>query len=71
MTTFFVGFEELYEHEIGNAKCDEGWCAHGNEYPKPCKCGGLIHADYGDEDSDEGYWLYEKCDKCGDDFDPV
>jgi hypothetical protein len=61
--TFAVGWEAVYEHRVGDAKCREGWC--GNGYPKPCECGGLIHADFGDEDSDCNYWLYTKCDRCG------
>ena len=60
--TFQVGDLD-YEHEIGNPDCEKGWC--GNGYPKKCDCGGLIHADFGDEDSDCNYWLYTKCDKCG------
>ena len=52
-----------YEHEVGNSSCGTGWC--GSSYPKPCECGGLIHANFGDEDMDCNYWLYTKCDKCG------
>jgi len=58
-----VSGEGLYKHKIGDEDCKEGWC--GNNYPKRCKCGGLIHADFGDEDTDSNYWLYTKCDKCG------
>ncbi|KKT30333.1 MAG: hypothetical protein UW18_C0018G0011 [Microgenomates group bacterium GW2011_GWF1_44_10] len=58
-----VSGEGLCLHEVGNRDCQEGWC--GNFYPKSCECGGLIHADFGDEDSDCNYWLYKKCDKCG------
>ena len=61
--TIDVSGEELYEHIIGNIDCNEGWC--GDSYPKICECGGLIHADFGDEDGDCNYWLYTKCDKCG------
>ncbi len=51
-------------HIRGNEECTEGWC--GNQgYPKRCGCGGLVHADFGDEDFDGDYWLYTKCDKCG------
>jgi hypothetical protein len=63
---FHVSFERLHDHEVGNTDCDEGWC--GNSFPYPCKCGGLIHADFGDENSDGDYWLYKKCDKCGDEY---
>jgi len=62
--TFQIGDID-YKHEIGNAKCECGWCDGGDNYPKKCECGGLIHADFGDEDSDCNYWLYTKCDKCG------
>jgi hypothetical protein len=63
-TSIDVSGEGLYKHIVGNENCTEGWCA-SLEYPKKCKCGGLIHADFGDEDSDCNYWLYTKCDKCG------
>lgn len=57
-----VSGEQIYAHTIGNKDCGEGWC--GSSYPKACECGGLIHADFGDESYD-GYWLHTKCDKCG------
>jgi len=60
---FDVSGEGLYEHEIGDKDCCEGWC--GNAYPEKCECGGLIHADFGDENSDGDYWLHTKCDQCG------
>jgi hypothetical protein len=56
-------------HAVGNQKCDECWPG----YPKPCDnlthagtgvCPGLIHASFGDE-MEDGYWLYTKCDVCG------
>jgi len=53
-----------YPHEIGNRNCPECW----DGYPKKCLCGGLIHAQFGDEDSDCNYWLYQDCDKCGSDY---
>jgi hypothetical protein len=54
-------------HTVGDATCETEWCNGGNGgYPKRCKCGGLIHAAFGDEHY-EGYWLYEKCDQCGSD----
>ena len=64
--TIDVSGEGLYRHEVGDRKCGEGWC--GRDYPRPCVCGGLIHADFGDEDRDCNYWLYLKCDRCGDDW---
>lgn len=51
-------------HEVGDTECGECW----SNYPKPCKCGGLVHTDFGDEDADCNYWLYCKCDKCGDQY---
>lgn len=65
--TIDVSGEGMYAHIIGNASCTEGWCGTG--WPKKCRCGGLIHADFGDEDMDCDYWLHEKCDQCGEDFD--
>jgi hypothetical protein len=60
--TFQVGDVD-YEHEIGNDDCGPCWMG----YPQPCdKCDGLVHADWGDEDPDDNYWLYTKCDRCGD-----
>lgn len=50
-------------HEIGNPKCTQCWSG----YPRPCACGGLIHATFGDE-MYEGYWLYYRCDMCGTDY---
>lgn len=47
-------------HPVGS-DCDECW---GDSYPKTCECGGNIHAVFGDENWD-GYWLYTKCDRCG------
>ncbi len=50
-----------YAHIIGDKKCGECWSG----YPRECECGGLIHASFGDENYDCDYWLYTKCDKCG------
>ena len=62
MSKIDVSGEELYQHTVGNKHCREGWC--GSSFPKSCTCGGLIHADFGDENADCDYWLYTKCDKC-------
>lgn len=61
--TIDVSGEGVYKHLIGNRACEEGWC--GNGHPKICDCGGLVHADFGDENADGDYWLHTKCDKCG------
>ena len=58
-----VSGEGIYKHEIGNVDCKVGWCGCF-DWPKACKCGGIIHADFGDE-TEDGYWLYTKCDICG------
>ena len=64
--TIDVSGEGLYRHRVGDRACHEGWCgAIAEPYPKACECGGLIHADFGDEDHDGNYWLYTKCDRCG------
>jgi hypothetical protein len=63
MTTISVGDGE--PHEVGNENCRIEWCSVGSAYPRKCKCGGLIHACFGDENADMDYWLYTKCDKCG------
>ena len=63
LKTIDVSGEGIYQHIVGDENCCQGWC--GEEYPKPCSCGGLIHADFGDEDIDCNYWLYTRCDKCG------
>ncbi len=72
MKNFIDAGSGLHEHKIGNKHCDEGWCEGTTRryplYPAPCVCGGLIHADFGDENSEGSYWLYEKCDKCGDKY---
>lgn len=66
-TNKFIILPESYnQHIVGNKKCREGWCSGvDGRFPKLCKCGGLIHAEFGDEDFDGDYWLYHKCDKCG------
>ena len=66
--TFDVSGEGLYQHEIGNKNCNEGWCNEGIDFPCKCRCGGLIHADFGDEDSTGDYWIHKKCDRCGENY---
>ena len=55
------------EHIVGNKNCDVEWCACPG-WPRECQCGGLIHAAFGDENEDCDYWLYQKCDRCGDEY---
>jgi hypothetical protein len=62
--TIDISGEGIWQHTVGDENCCQGWCNTGG-FPKPCPCGGLIHADFGDEDSDCNYWLYTKCDRCG------
>lgn len=47
-------------HVRGSKSCGYCW----PNFPEPCKCGGLIHASFGDENDDCEYWLYYRCDKC-------
>lgn len=49
-----------WEHIVGDGDCEGCW----RGYPVPCDCGGLIHAEFGDE-TEDGYWLLTKCDLCG------
>jgi len=67
---FYVSCESTEKHRVGNPDCNVEWCGIDG-YPKRCKCGGLIHADFGDENEDCEYWLYEKCDRCGGNFEEV
>lgn len=66
---FRVSLDGDEDHRVGDETCDAGWC-NGHQgsydYPRRCQCGGLIHADFGDENSDGDYWLFERCDRCGD-----
>jgi len=59
VTLFTVGSEP--NHHIGNAQCPE--CAE--EYPEPCRCGGLMHAAGAEEDEDGTTQLTTCCDQCG------
>lgn len=52
------------EHETGDGACFECWV----NWPRPCVCGGLIHASFGDENYDGDYWLLYGCDRCGSDY---
>lgn len=56
------------EHIVGNVSCTEGWCGGTSGHPEPCEregCEGLVHAEFGDESYEGDYWLYTKCDVCG------
>ncbi|MDO8435272.1 MAG: hypothetical protein Q7S89_01155, partial [bacterium] len=59
----FVFGESDDQHPIGDPLCAEGWCGTDG-LPKACSCGGLVHANFGDENED-GYWLFRRCDKGG------
>lgn len=48
-------------HAVGAEDCAACW----RGYPEVCDCGGLIHASYGDESASGDYWLYTRCDRCG------
>jgi hypothetical protein len=60
MTLFTVGDEP--NHHIGNVQCPE--CL--DEYPEPCRCGGLMHAAGGvDGDTEVAVQPTTCCDRCG------
>ena len=68
MKTIKVYNEEYADdHIVGDKYCQVEWCGCQG-FPRECECGGLIHAAFGDENSDCDYWLYKKCDKCKYDF---
>jgi hypothetical protein len=60
MKLFEVG--DVVNHHVGDAQCPE--CSE--EYPEPCRCGGLMHAsDTADEDPDGNVVIVTLCDQCG------
>ena len=40
-----------------------------SRFPRPCRCGGQIHAERGDESSAGDVWLNRWCSDCGIDWD--
>ncbi len=53
--------DETVTHHVGDQQCPA--CAE--EYPEPCACGGLIHAEPGLlEDPDGNAELATRCDQC-------
>ena len=60
---FTVGEEG--NHHADDPQCPECW----EEYPEPCRCGGLIHAaegeEEGDQDDEGDVVLLTRCDGCG------
>jgi hypothetical protein len=60
MKLFTVGEEA--NHRVGDGACPECW----EEYPEPCRCGGLMHAGgTAEEDEDGNVSLATSCDRCG------
>lgn len=60
MALFTVG--EAVNHHVGDQQCPE--CSE--EYPEPCRCGGLMHAAASAEEDPEGnVLLVTLCDHCG------
>jgi len=49
------------DHPVGDCECSPCWA----EYPKPCECGGLVHASFGDYTAGDSYYLVTRCDRCG------
>ena len=60
MSLFAVG--EAPNHHVDDEQCPE--CRE--EYPEPCRCGGLMHAAGGtEEDADAKTVITTRCDRCG------
>jgi hypothetical protein len=57
----FFALETEVQHEVGNPHCPE--CCE--EFPVPCRCGGLIHAVEGEPDIEGDVVLVTECDQCG------
>jgi hypothetical protein len=55
------------DHDRDDPECSYCW----RGYPRPCACGGLVHAQFGDENWDGDYWLDRACDRCGGHYDEV
>lgn len=64
MGELLYGRDAKAAHDVGGEDCTSCWPG----YPARCECGGLVHAHFGDENSDGDYWLEKCCDKCGDDY---
>ena len=60
-------YEFVFDHVENDEHCDGCWSG----YPRKCECGGLIHAEFGDENYDMDYYLIYYCDKCGYDYEDV
>ncbi len=56
---FTVGDYDV-AHKPNTKDCGACWSG----FPVGCPCGGLIHAEFGDEYGDGDYWLYRRCDQC-------
>jgi hypothetical protein len=49
-------------HHVADPECPACY----EDYPEPCRCGGLVHATAGeDEDADGNPVLTTECDQCG------
>ena len=48
-----------------DSHCQECW----NSFPRSCRCGGQIHAEFGHENASGDYWLLRWCSECGIDWD--
>jgi hypothetical protein len=60
MESFAIG-DDL-SHRVGDRECPG--CAQ--DFPEPCRCGGLVHASVTDvEDLEGNPVLATRCDRCG------
>jgi hypothetical protein len=53
---------DINNHEIGN---ENRVCCFNPSIIEKCECGGIIHNEFLDENSDCEYFLEKQCDKCG------
>jgi hypothetical protein len=58
----------IKEHSRGNLEC--GGCDYLYQYPKRCKCGGLVHLTIVQE-PDNTKSKYKTCDRCETDYKEV
>ena len=66
MTLFAIAEEAI--HHVGDSGCP----ACFEDYPEPCVCGGLVHAEAaGAEDEDGNLPVRTRCDRCGRSTDDV
>jgi hypothetical protein len=60
MAVFTISADTV--HHVGDHSCPTCF----EDYPEPCRCGGLMHAECGVNPDDDGsYAIVTRCDYCG------